>query len=147
MTNNVGIWMDHRKAVVVRLTGAGEDMVQIECESETPDWQPGEQRVTKSYTPNDIVADNERKQKAMIRLNKYCDEVIIWLRDAETILVVGPDDAKGELINRMVSKQLNGRIAQVETVGKMTDREIVAHVRERFGVGSQPTRSTHERRL
>ena len=147
MTTNVGIWMDHHKAVLVRLTEAGEDMVQIECDGDTPVWQPGETRVTNSSTPNEFVAENDREQRATIRLNKYYDDVITWLRDAETILVVGPDEAKGGLINRMAAKQLTGRIARVETVDKMTDRQIAAHVREQFGMGSRPPRSTHRRRL
>ena len=69
-------------------------------------------RVKHSYTPNDFVAEDKRERKAMNHLNKYYDEVIDRLRDADAILVLGPGEAKGEFTKRIESKKLKGRIAQ-----------------------------------
>ena len=59
-------------------------------------------------------------------------EVIAHLRDAESILIFGPGEAKGELENVLRVRGLSGRIVGIETVDKMTDRQIAAKVRQRF---------------
>jgi hypothetical protein len=56
--------------------------------------------------------------------------VIAHLRDAESILIFGPGEEKGELQKRLASKGLSGRIVGIETVDKMTDRQIAARVRQ-----------------
>ena len=50
----------------------------------------------------------------------------------EAKLMFGPGEAKGELKKRLKRKTLGRRIAGVETVDKMTDRQIAAKVRQRF---------------
>jgi len=45
------------------------------------------------------------------------------------ILIFGPGEAKGELAKRIENAGLSGRIAGIETVDKMTDRQIAAKVR------------------
>ena len=65
-------------------------------------------------------------------LNKYYDQVISCIRDAESILIFGPGEAKVELQKRLENEALGGRVAGIETVDKMTDRQIAARVRQRF---------------
>jgi len=64
--------------------------------------------------------------------NIYYDAVIASIRDAESILIFGPGKAKGELKQRLERHNLGGRIVGIETVDKMTDRQIVAKVRRHF---------------
>jgi stalled ribosome rescue protein Dom34 len=120
MTMNVGVWIDHHKAVVVFITDEGEKVLHILSD-------PG---VKNSHSPNDYVAEDKRERKAMIHLNKYYDEVIDRLRDANAIVILGPGEAKGEFTKRLEGKNPTGRIAHVETADKMTDREIASHVRQ-----------------
>jgi hypothetical protein len=58
--------------------------------------------------------------------------VISYIRDAESILLFGPGEAKGELEKRLASQGLGGRIVGVETADKMTAGEISAKVRQHF---------------
>ena len=80
-------------------------------------------------------------------MNKYYDEVIAVIRDAESVLLFGPGEAKGELKKRLEKDKLGGQIIAVETVDKMTDRQIAAKVREYFhkegpAVGPTPNHGT-----
>jgi hypothetical protein len=54
------------------------------------------------------------------------------LRQAESILIFGPGEAKGELKQRLVKGKMGARIAGVEAADKMTSRQIVAKVRQHF---------------
>jgi stalled ribosome rescue protein Dom34 len=65
-------------------------------------------------------------------LNRYYDEVISFIHEAESILILGPGEAKEELKKRIERKRLHGRIVGIETVDKMTDGQIEARVRERL---------------
>jgi hypothetical protein len=65
-------------------------------------------------------------------LNSYYDEVISCIRDAESILIFGPGEAKGELKKRLEKDNLGGCIVGIETSDKMTDPQIVAKVRAHF---------------
>jgi hypothetical protein len=58
--------------------------------------------------------------------------VVSFLRNADSIWIFGPGEAKGELKKRLERENLDGRIYRVETAGKMTDRQITAKVRQHF---------------
>ena len=45
-------------------------------------------------------------------------------RQTTSILLFSPGEAKGELEKRLANKGLGGRIVGIETVDKMTDRQI-----------------------
>jgi len=77
-------------------------------------------------------ADDQRDRQFAAHLNRYYDEVISHIRDAESILLFGPGEAKGELEKRLAAKGPSGRIVATETVDKMTTPQIAAKVREYF---------------
>ena len=137
MTINAGVWIDHHKAVVLRFTDDGEDIRQIISGDDTAAHAAGGTRMKSAHTRNDFVAEDKLERKAESRLNKHYDEVIALLRDVDSIFILGPGEAKGELKKRIESKKLKGKIAHVQTVDKMTDHEIAEHVRQLLCVGSQ----------
>jgi len=136
MTINARIWIDHHKAVVLRITDEGEDIRQIISDDNKTPRDASGARVKSAHTRNDFVAEDKLERKAESHLNKYYDEVIALLKDVDSIFILGPGEAKGELKKRIESKKLKGQIAHVETVDKMTDHEIAAHVRQLLCAGS-----------
>ena len=60
----------------------------------------------------------------------YYAEVIAVIRDANSIQIFGPGEAKGELEKQLKHAGFKGQIVGIETVDKMTDRQIAAEVRE-----------------
>ena len=124
MNKEVGLWIDHRKAVMVILTAEGEETREIQI-------RPGETCPLFRRSPCGRLQDM-RDIRFTSHLDGYYDDVIACIRDAESIQIFGPGEAKGELEKRLESKGLGGRIVGVETVDKMTDRQIAARVRQRF---------------
>jgi len=79
------------------------------------------------------VQSNGRQQREFTaHLNTYYNEVISCIRDAESILIFGPGEAKGELKKHLEREKLSGRIVGVETIDEMTDHQIAAKVRQYF---------------
>ena len=124
MAREVGVWIDHRKAVIAIIAGKTEEMRQITSNME--------KHVRYSGAAQEDSAEDQRDKRFTGHLNKYYDRVIACIRDADSILILGPGEAKIELEERLGKEALRGRIVSVETVDKMTDRQVAARVRQRF---------------
>jgi hypothetical protein len=132
MKTTVGLWIDHRKAVIVAVTDKGEEMGLVISKAEKQLRRSGDSPLKGPYDPRQVRAADSRQRILTGHLNIYYDAVIACIRDAESILIFGPGDAKGELKKRLKRNNLGGRIAGIETVDKMTDRQIAAKVRKYF---------------
>jgi hypothetical protein len=128
MATNAGVWIDHRQAIVVLVTDVGKSIKRIESGIERPVRPIGNSRSKHKYTKNDFVAEDSLERKLMTQFKTFYNEVIACIRDAESILIVGPGEAKGEFIKRLKSNELRGRIVELETTDKMTDRQLAARV-------------------
>jgi hypothetical protein len=146
MRTKVGLWIDHRKAFVVAVTGKGEELGLIISKAEKQLRRSGDSPLKGPYESEQVPADDSRQRGLTGHLNLYYDAVIACIGDAESILIFGPGDAKGELKKRLERNNLGGRIAALETVDKMTNRQIAAKVRQHFAekrsvIGSRRDRS------
>lgn len=132
MSIKTGLWIDHRKALIVAVTEKGEVIKLVISAIEKQARRSQSSHHTGPYEPQRVPADDSRQRTFTGHLNIYYDAVIAGIRDAESILIFGPGEAKGELEKRLKKIDLGGRIVGIETVDKMTDRQIAAKVRERF---------------
>jgi len=132
MNKAAGLWIDHRKAVIVVATDKGEEIKLIISKVEKQPGRFGGVRSIASYESQQVQADDSHEREFMGHLNIYYDAVIACIRDAESILIFGPGEAKGELKQRIERNKLGERIATIETVDKMTNRQIAAKVRQYF---------------
>ena len=133
MKTNAGLWIDHRRAVVVTLSGEGEKIQEILSGVES---QPGR----KDGVPMDVhhesllvKADDSHQREYTHHLNQYYAKVIAAVGHAEALLIFGPGEAKGELKRRLEDTRFAGHIPALQTTDKMTDRQIAAKVRGHFG--------------
>jgi hypothetical protein len=130
MATRVGLWIDHRKAVIVTVSDAGDATTLIESDVERHVRYSGGVTSGTSHDSRPGTAEDTRERHFAGQLGKYYDEVIASVREAEAILIFGPGEAKGELKARLEHGGLGARIVGVYTVDKMTDRQIAAKVRE-----------------
>jgi hypothetical protein len=126
MKKQIGLWIDHRETIIVAIGDQGEETRRIESGMEK------HVRFSGGSGPEDGSAEDQRDRRFTNHLNRYYDEVISYIRDAKSILIFGPGEAKGELKTRLESQKLGERIVDVETDDKMTDQQIAAKVRQYF---------------
>ena len=128
MKKELGLWIDHREAVIVTVapkgSAAGEAINHIHSEI-------AEQGRFSANAP-DGSPEDRRDRRFGGHLHHYYGEVIAAIRDADSILIFGPGEAKGELKNQLEHEKLGGRIVEVATVDKLTEPQIVAKVRHYF---------------
>jgi hypothetical protein len=126
MEKQAGLWIDHRKAVIVIISDTGEMIKEVTSNMEK------HVRFTGGNSSEDGSTEDVRDRKFGNHLNSFFDGVIAWVRDVETLQIFGPGEAKVELEKRLKEKGFKGRITAVETMDKLTDRQISAKVRENF---------------
>ena len=125
MKKDIGLWIDHRKAVVVIVSEEGEEVKEITSYMEKHVRFSGR-------ASEDGASEDVRDRKFGNDLNSFYDSVVAVIRDGDTVQIFGPGEAKGELKKRLESGGFKGHILAVETADKMTDRQIAAKVRGRF---------------
>ena len=126
MNHKVGIWIDHKKAVVVSASASGVTAKTLESEVGPHTRYSGSQqgRGEKKY--------EDRHDQ---HLDRYYDEVITQLGQPEALLIFGPGEAKLQLKERLSrSRALSDRIVGIETTDKLTDPQIIAKVKEHYGI-------------
>jgi hypothetical protein len=130
MKKEVGVWIDHKKAVIV--TGDGEKIEKLESNMESFVRTNGG---IHGKTPSGALvfpAEDQRERHFIEHLNKFYAAVITQVRDAGAILIFGPGEAKFELEKKLKNIELHKHIIGVESTDKLTDRQIVAKVKNFF---------------
>ena len=126
MNRNVGIWIDHKRAVIVSVSAG-----RVTSETLESDIEP-HPRYSDQEGGGGEKNYEERHREL---LDRYYDEVISRLGTPDGLLILGPGEAKLELKERLSrSKVPSERRIDIETVDKLTDPQIVAKVKEHFGI-------------
>lgn len=127
-----GIWIDHRRAVIVAIGSGEERTTHILSKVEKHPERSGDSPLKGPYEARQVPPDDRRQMALTGELNTYYDAVIAAVHNTGSLFIFGPGEAKGELKKRLEKKKFGGRIAAVETADKLTDRQIEAKVREYF---------------
>jgi hypothetical protein len=111
----------------VTITDQGEETTRIYSDIERNPQFSGSSRSAGSQD-----AENMQDRQTTNNLGRYYDAIIGHIRDADSIRIFGPGEAKDELAKRLESKNLSQRIVSIEAADKLTDPQIAAKVREYF---------------
>ncbi len=132
MKRIAGLWIDHRKALIVVVTDKGEEVKLIVSKIEKQRRRSGDSPLKGSYESQKVTADDSRERKRTEDLSVYYDAIVSCIQNSDSILIFGPGEAKGELKKRLIRDNLGERIVRIEAADKMTDRQVAAKVRKYF---------------
>jgi microcompartment protein CcmK/EutM len=143
MKKYTGIWVDHKKAVIVTKKQTErsyeEDteiaVTQISSDVERKVRLAGGSRTRNTpWGPQDVAVDSKIEARQKQQLKKFYHQIIEFITDADKILIMGPGEAKLELKKEIeTSKALIPKIVGVHTSDKMTNNQIAAKVKSYFG--------------
>lgn len=132
MSMQIGLWIDHRKAVVVKLSEDRERVEILESNMEKHIRPSGGSRSKSPYGPQDVMKEDSRERKFQLHLSRWYDVVAEAVQYADELLVFGPGEGKNEFCKHIAGSALAGRIVGLETVDRMTIPQIAAKVRKHF---------------
>jgi hypothetical protein len=98
MIDNVGIWLDQRKAIIVLLKGDDERLVEIESNLET--FRPhGGYGGANKQLPQDAINDKKYLARKNDQLRAYFKNIVSILPPAEELYILGPGEGRKLFVN------------------------------------------------
>jgi hypothetical protein len=132
MKTVAGLWIDHRKAIIVTLSDKGEKTQEIFSDVEKQHGRVDGVRSVTKFESQLVAADDSHEREFTGLLKGYYEEVIAAVRDAGSILLLGPGEAKVELKKLIEQNDHANRTLITEIADKMTDRQISAKIGQYF---------------
>lgn len=144
MKRYAGIWLDHRKAVIVTLhlpkipyENGHEDITveEIASDIERRTRLSGGSRTRKTpWGPQEVAVEQKIEERHKHQRKQYYRKLIDILKTADRILIMGPGEAKVEFHRELTSsaKGMSHCVISIETHDKMTDSQIADRVRSYF---------------
>ena len=136
-SRSVGIWIDHREAVLIFVSELDGSLLRIMSNVE----ERTRSRVLPSNAPHEsqlVHADDSRGRRTMGFLTHYYDEVIARLAGATEVFIFGPGEAKGEFRKRFDHTAHPGCTVSIEPAARMSEAQLVQKVRKHFGLTVAP---------
>jgi hypothetical protein len=126
MNSDVGVWIDHKKAVIVSITDGHVTTRTLESDVGPHPHYGGSQ---------EGGGEKKYEERHSLRLDQYYDDVISQIGEPDTLLLFGPGEAKRQLKDRLGrSKAASQRVVVVQSADKLTDPQIVAKVKDHYGI-------------
>lgn len=132
MKKQIGLWIDHKKAMLLSLDVDGENIQKIESGIERHVSYRGASNTRTPYSAQYQKGDDQLDNQFTVYLNKFYDKIIIQLRGAGSVLIIGPGEAKAELKKRLAHAKVRLQIVGIEPADKMTERQFAAKIRRYF---------------
>ena len=126
MSREVGVWIDHKKTVIVSISAGQMTIKTLESDVGPHPHYSGSQH---------NGGEKKYEERHNLRLDQYYDEVINQLGQPDALLLFGPGEAKLQLRDRLGRSKVSAEsIIAVESADKLTDPQIVAKVKEHYGI-------------
>lgn len=132
MKNNMGVWIDGSKAVIVNL--ANDSIVKVEADIDN-NVHHGHEGDKGAFIGGGRHVNNERtfEERKKHQTHDYLEKVISELKTADSIFVFGPSEMKNHLKTQIENNRyLATRLSAVEAADKMTENQIIATVKKHF---------------
>jgi uncharacterized protein YegL len=128
MDRNVGVWIDHKQAYLIWYKEGRVDVIPSNIEP-PEHFSGGTQLGGKLNQKGDLEIRHNDRYK--VKLTQFYKRVIEALKDADSVFVMGPGEAKLEFEKAFKrQKALQNRLLKVETADKMTKNQMIARVRQ-----------------
>ena len=126
MSHVGGVWIDHKKAVIVSIAAGNVTTKTLESEVGPHPHYAGSQ---------EGGGEKKYEERHNLHLDQFYDDVISQIGQPDFLLLFGPGEAKLQLKDRLGRSHASSeRIVAVESADKLTDPQIVAKVKEHYGL-------------
>lgn len=128
MERKVGLWINQFKAVIVSVANKKIYIREIVSNIE----KQGDLLESEIVDSPEGKFENLHVSQSEILFDRYYKVIISLIKDAESIWIFGPNEAKVELEDRLRTAGFGARVVGIETVTEMTNRQFAIKVRQRF---------------
>ncbi len=132
--DQVGIWVDHRTARFVVLRGDDAKYSELKSGVESKHRATGGTRMPgKNFMKSFTASEKKRTRVRAEHIRQFYAQIVEALAGVGSVALLGPAGAKDELAKVINKDQtLKRKLVDVRTADKLTERQLVAAVRDIF---------------
>ncbi|WP_166264660.1 hypothetical protein [Marinobacter caseinilyticus] len=129
MKHYTGVWMDHRKAIIVRLETGEPQIVTVTSDAHRPSKSSGGHHQKAPNAHQDVVAEDHRQHRYLQEMNTFYEKIFQHLLTADEMLLLGPGQSKKKF-NHFVEQRHPGtlRLKAMHATGLMEPAEVMDYV-------------------
>lgn len=128
-----GIWLDKKKALIVKLENGKEQFFTIKSNIEDYHVSGGSGSRAKGG-PQDVVQDSKYLERKKHQLKQYFKEIASYLDEVDEVALFGPAGTN-EKFNKELKKKykkIGNKVSEVKKADSMTSNQVVALVKKYF---------------
>ena len=115
MQKQVGLWIDHRKVVIVEIENKTVVTREIESNMEKHIRFASNLQSNAANKSQGSTEEDTRDRKFGNHLDKFYEKITSNIRDADSIWIIGPGEAKIELESYLKNHAICGNITRCGT--------------------------------
>lgn len=128
MNAKLGIWIDHKNAVIVSVARDHSTVTRLRSSIRPHGHYHGAQ---------DGGGEKKYEARHAQRLAHFFDAVARHLEPGDEVVILGPGESKSALARRIRGmKSLKRVSAATRSAGRLTERQLVASIRQRYRLPS-----------
>lgn len=135
MKKKIGIWIDTKQAVIIKLTSNKHSIKKIESQIETRERIPGEHKKFGRFGNQYMTYEKNRINKKNQQTQRFFKLLIKELVSSESIVLFGPANMKNEfakIINN--TAQLSKKLVGIANSEHLTENQMVAWVKKFYDI-------------
>jgi hypothetical protein len=131
MHKNIGIWLDTKQAVIIKLTNTNHTVKIIESNIETRERVSGESKKFGRFGGQYLTYEKNKLNRKNEQTNQYLKELTKEIQNCEFVVLFGPSNMK-KLFEKEIkhNMQLTYKLAGVFNSKLLTENQMVAWVKD-----------------
>ena len=140
MKQYVGIWIDTKQAVIIKLFDNEHSIKKIESHIDLKIKIPGEGKKFGRFGNQYLTYEKHRKNKRKDQTKQFINSLFSEIENFDSLVIFGPSKMKKKLKKALNSNnQFSSRIINIENSDLITDNQMVAWVKDYFNISKIQT--------
>ena len=131
MKQNIGIWIDAKHAVVIKLTEEGHSMKKIESRIDLKKRVSGESKKYGRFGSQYLTYEKNEQNKRKQQTHKFFRSLLVHINKCDELVIFGPAKMKLELKRELdLNNLFANKVIGIYDSPLITDNQMVAWVKD-----------------
>ena len=131
MKKNIGIWIDTKQAVVIKLSNSTHSIKKIESNIETRERVPGESKKYGRFGNQYITYEKNRLNRRNEQTKYFLKNLLKEIENCESVVILGPSNMKNNFAKEIKNNmQFSNKLAGIANSNLLTENQMIAWVKK-----------------
>ena len=131
MKKNIGIWIDTKQAVVIKLSNNTHSIKKIESNIETRERVPGESKKYGRFGNQYLTYEKNRLNRRNEQTKYFLKSLLKEIENCELVVIFGPSNMKNNFAKEIKNNmQFSNKLAGIANSNLLTENQMIAWVKK-----------------